>query len=67
MLPLTLGRLLHEERQRQIESDLERRRLLAPSDPDDEPQAPARPQPAKPARAVRLAQDSAGDPICRAS
>lgn len=33
MLPLSLGRILEEERQRQIESTLERRRLLAPVEP----------------------------------
>ncbi len=37
MLPLTLGKILDEERQRQIESTLQRRRWLAPSEPEAAP------------------------------
>jgi hypothetical protein len=66
MLPLTLGRLMHEERQRQIESDLERRRLLAPSESFDEPVIPVRSRPAVPrAHSVRRAPDPCVD--CPAS
>ena len=38
MLPMTLGRIIHQERQQEIERTLERRRLLAQA-----PKEPARP------------------------
>ena len=68
MLPLMLGRLLHEERQRRIESDLERRRLLAPVEPEDEAATPEQTKSAVVrARPIGLAQDPGGDAVCGAS
>lgn len=68
MLPLTLGKLLDEERQRQIESTLQRRRWLAPSDPTATSPGPSGRTATvrRPPNAAR-AQARGSDPICPTS
>jgi hypothetical protein len=68
MLPLSLGRILEEERQRQIESTLERRRLLAPVEPPATLPGPAeRTSTVRRRPTVARAQAPGGDPVCPTS
>jgi hypothetical protein len=68
MLPLMLGKIIHDERQRAIEEALERRRLLAPVDLVEVRTSWASRAADVPAgtatRAARLAQEPSTDPIC---